>query len=200
MLAYSRDQPDVSHPKVSAHQSDRESGPAARTVWTCPDRRAPRQNYRPQSAELRPLSRRWTGSRAASWSSRPARGFSVPDMTPHCCRRATFQPHHLSDAGVRPSLSPHQLADRALNWPTGCCSPRPPDPRSARPGPARLLLREPAGAPQRGSHQRRAVIPALQQEVVALQEHYSVVVRRHGDWITSGDSDPTAVRPFRSAR
>jgi hypothetical protein len=48
--------------------------------------------------------------------------------------------------------------------------------------PARLPVRETNRAPQRGSHQRRTVIPVLQREVIALQEHYSIVVHRCGDW------------------
>ena len=41
--------------------------------------------------------------------------------------------------------------------------------------PARLPLREAAGALQCRSHQLRTVIPAHQAEVIALEEHHSVV-------------------------
>jgi hypothetical protein len=48
--------------------------------------------------------------------------------------------------------------------------------------PARLPLCEPARSLKRNSHQYRTVIPAHQREVIALDEHYSVVVHRSGDW------------------
>jgi len=34
--------------------------------------------------------------KGGEFMSRAVWDVSVPDMTPRCCRRATFQPHHLS--------------------------------------------------------------------------------------------------------